>query len=127
MNKDNHYTDIEPADDDGLKLKARRMKMYSPEALRRALVVDRIIVSHTAFKDALESLDRSFQLTKEFSVPAGLKVFGPSGCGKSEVTNYFRNSLPRFDLVEAGMGVITVDTPKLPQVSSVITAVLTAL
>jgi hypothetical protein len=115
------------AGDEGLKVKARQMAMYSPEAIRRAYIVDKLIVPHTNFTAALTSFDRSFQLAKEFSVPAGVRVYGPPGSGKSTVIRYFRDSLPRFDLVEAGMGAVAIEMPKSPQVGSVIEAVLTAV
>lgn len=103
------------------------MAMYSSEALRRAYVVDRLIVPHNGFNAALASFDRSFQLAKEFNVPAGVRVYGPPGAGKSTVVQYFRDSLPPFNLIEAGFGVIKVEIPKSPQVGSVIEAVLAAV
>lgn len=127
MNENDHYSDMEAADEDGLKLKARRMAMYSVDAIRRAYAIDKLIVWHTSFKTALASFDRSFQLSKEFNTPAGLRVFGPSGSGKSTVIGYFRDSLPKFDLIEPGMGAITIDTPKSPQLGDVIESVLIAL
>lgn len=127
MNENDHYSDIELADDDGLKIKARRMAMYSTEAIQRAYAIDKLIVWHTSFKTALASFDRSFQLSKEFSTPVGLRVFGPPGSGKSTVIDYFRDSLPKFDLIAPGMGAITIDTPKSPQLGGVIESVLVAL
>ena len=103
------------------------MAMYSSEALRRAYSVDRLIVPHTGFNAALASFDRSFQLAKEFNVPAGVRVYGPPGAGKSTVVKYFRDSLPPFSLIEAGFGVIRVEIPRSPQVGSVIEAVLAAV
>jgi hypothetical protein len=103
------------------------MAMYSKEAVRRAYVIDRLIVSHTGFKTVLASFDRSFQLSKEFNVPAGLRVIGPPGSGKSTVIDYFCESLPKFDLIEPGMGAITIEMPKTPKLGGVIQAVLSAV
>lgn len=113
--------------DEGLKVKARQMAMYSQDAIRRACIVDRLIVPHSKFSAALTCFDRSFQLSKEFSVPAGVRVYGPPGSGKSTVIRYFRDSLPRVDLIEHGMGAIALEIPKSPHVGAVIEAVLTAV
>ena len=123
----NSISSADAPDEAGLKVKSRQMAMYSGEALRRAYVVDRLIVPHSGFKAALASFDRSFQLAKEFSVPTGVRVHGPPGAGKSTVLQYFRDSLPPFSLIEAGFGVIRIEVPKLPQVGSVIEAVLAAV
>ena len=92
---------LAPADDDGLKVRARQIAMYSSEALRRAYVVDRRIVPPTCFNAALASFDRSFQLAEELNVPAGVRVYGPPGVSKSTVVQYFRDSLPP---VQPGIG-----------------------
>lgn len=127
MKKNDQYEDFEAGDEEGLKTKARRLATYSTEALRRALPIDRLVIPHAAFATALAALDRGFQLGKEFSVPAGVRVYGPPGTGKTTLLRYFADSLPRFDLIEPGMGVVRIRLPRAPHIGSVVESVLRAL
>ena len=127
MKKSDFYEDFEACDEEGLKTKARRLATYSTEALRRALPIDKVVIPHTAFAAALAAMDRSFQLSKEFDVPAGLRVYGPAGTGKTTSLRYFADSLPRFDLIQPGMGAVRIRLPRSPHIGSVVESVLRAL
>lgn len=124
--KDDNY-DFEAVDDEGLKTQTRRLATYSTAALRGALAIDKVIITHDAFAAGLSALDRGFQLGKEFSVPAGVRIYGAPGTGKTTLVKYFADSLPRFDLIEPGMGVVKIRLPRSPHVGPVIGAVMRAL
>lgn len=99
------------SDDPGVseyrRVQERQILMYGIEHVERARQVAGLYVKHKKFVEALAALDRVYQLARQFqSVPVGLRLIGPSGTGKTSVINYFRQSLPGSDLVEAGMGAI---------------------
>lgn len=128
MNAIDHYTQPEPdGDDDGLQLKARRLTTYSGEALRTAHVIDKLVVTHSDFRDGLAAMDRTFQLGHEFSVPKGLLLCGPPGSGKSTLIDYFQRSLPASKSIDPGMGAISIRLARSVALSTVVEAVLCRL
>lgn len=123
-----NFADIEdPQDDQDLKIRARRLSAYSTDALAKALPIDKLIVSDDEFKTALAAMDRSFQLSKEIGVPMGVRIYGPPGCGKTTLLRYFKDSMPKSDLIEPGMEAIAIRLSKSPYEGRIIEAVLRAI
>jgi len=128
MTHQDQYASPEPdGDEAGIKLKARRLAMYSADALRIAHYVDKLVVTHGSFQEALAGLDRIYQLGSEFSVPKGLLLLGPAGSGKSTLIDYFCGSLPPSNLIEPGMEAFAIRLAKSASLSSVVEAILNAL
>lgn len=102
---------LDPAESE---MHARRLTMYSVNALRVAAGIEKIYVNHTAFAAGLRSLDRLFQLGTELSTPNGIRLIGPPGSGKTVLFQFFRDSLPRSSLFANSMGAIGLRVPKRP-------------
>ncbi len=93
------------------QIMARRLHMYSDKALEIGLQIDQIFVNHTAFKQALASMDRIFQLSRKVDMPQGMRLIGPSGTGKTSLLRYFQQSLPKSSLFAEGLGAVYMRIP----------------
>lgn len=107
-------------DDDEHQTLTRRLFTYSSQALAVAAPVDRIMVSHPGFKEALTACDRVFQLSRELSIPQGLVISGSTGAGKTALIRYFQASLPKSSLFEDGHGAVAVRLSKKPVLGQII-------
>ncbi|UCU93348.1 TniB family NTP-binding protein [Hydrogenophaga taeniospiralis] len=102
----------------------RRLQVYSAEALRMAVSVEKIYVKHSQFATALQQLDRLFQLGTELSTPLGMRLIGPPGVGKTALLRYFRDSLPSSALYDKTCGVLAIRLPNRPYSGHLIRALL---
>ncbi|WP_198086560.1 TniB family NTP-binding protein [Variovorax sp. E3] len=116
--------EIDWPDEEERRTIARRLFTYSSHALGAAVQVDRIMVNHPNFKEALASCDRVFQLSRELTTQQGVIVSGPTGSGKTALIRYFRNSLPRSNLFELGHGALAVRLSKKPTVGQLVGGML---
>ncbi len=119
--------DFDSLEEDEQKLQQRRIFMYSPAAIRAAAEVDRRMVNYQAFADAMQGIDRVFQLGRELTVQQGLSVTGPSGSGKTALARYFLSSLPKSTLFEDGYGAFAIRLPSRPTVGQVVGTLLRRL
>ncbi len=87
--------DLDPID---LQIQTRRIEVYSPRALQIAAQVERIYIFYTGFSQAMNAMDRLFQLAGAFEMPQGMLLQGESGVGKTAIFKYFRKSLPSSNL-----------------------------
>lgn len=97
---------IDLGDDDNQerKTRARRMEMYSVEAIGVAREVARRYVLFNGLKDVLAAFDRVYQLSRDLELPQGVLVTGPPGSSKTSVAEYFAKSLPPTPNVVEGFG-----------------------
>lgn len=122
-----HMLDFDSPGEEEQKILQRRLFMYSMDAIRVAAEVDRRMVNYQAFADAMQGVDRVFQLGRELTVQQGLRVTGPSGSGKTALARYFLSSLPRSTLFEDGYGAFAVRLPSRPTVGQVVGTLLRRL
>jgi type II secretory pathway predicted ATPase ExeA len=127
MNQTDASDDFDVPDEDERQTVSRRLFTYSTKAIVTASGVDRIFVSHSDFKAALEGCDRVFQLGRELSVQQGLVLAGPTGAGKTALIRYFRRSVPPSTLFETGLGALAVRLPAKPNVGHLVSALLRQL
>jgi Cdc6-like AAA superfamily ATPase len=120
--------DASMADDDSLgtdvEIEKRRASLYSVEALRAAIQVDKIYVNHPSFLNAVKAMDRIFQLAPELDMSQGMLLTGPTGSGKTTVFKYFSNSLPPSSFFAPGFGAISIRCTKRPSTGFLIGALL---
>lgn len=102
----------------------RRLQVYSAEALRFAVGVEKVYVKHPQFALALQQLDRLFQLGTELTTPTGLRLVGPPGVGKTAILRYFRDSLPSSSLYDKPAGALALRLPYRPYAGHLIRALL---
>lgn len=102
----------------------RRLQVYSAEALRFAVGVEKVYVKHPQFALALQQLDRLFQLGTELATPTGLRLVGPPGVGKTALLRYFRDSLPSSSLYDKPTGALAIRLPNRPYAGHLIKALL---
>lgn len=118
--------DLETPDPEEKELYSRRITSYSVEALKAAVTVDRIVISHHAFVRAVKAMDRIFQLAPEMELPHGMLLVGPTGAGKTAAFKYFKNTLPSSSLFAPGDGAIGLRCPKRPRVGHFVAGLLKA-
>ena len=120
--------DASLADDDRLEddveVQKRRIAVYSVEALRTAMAVDKIYVNHPSFAAAVAAMDRIFQLAPEMDMPQGMLLTGPTGSGKTTVFKYFASSLPPSSFFAPGFGALAIRCAKRPTTGFLIGALL---
>lgn len=124
---DVEIVDFDAPDEEERRVVQRRMFTYSPQAIRTAGAVDRILVNYPAFADAMKGVDRVFQLGREFSIQQGMQILGESGSGKTALARHFLQSQPRSTLFEEGCGALAIRLPSRPAVGQVIGALLRRL
>lgn len=98
--------DFEPGDDDDRAMHARRMSMYSVQALKIAREVANMYILFPQIKTALAAFDRIYQLSRTVSIPQGALLNGPPGSSKTSVAHYFMQSLPPVPDVVDGFGAL---------------------
>ncbi|HEY1396761.1 TniB family NTP-binding protein [Roseateles sp.] len=99
---------LEPGDDDDGETQARRMSMYSVQAIRVARDVADMYILFPQIKTALAAFDRIYQLSRAVSIPQGALLTGPPGSSKTSVARYFMQSLPPAPDVVDGFGALYV-------------------
>lgn len=109
-----------------VEIQQRRIAFYSVDALRAAIAIDKIYLSHPDFKRSLNAMDRIFQLSREMDMAQGMLLSGPTGVGKTAVFKYFRDSLPASNLFAPGYGALGLRCPKRPTVGFFVGALLRA-
>lgn len=109
-----------------IEIQRRRLAVYSIEALKAAIVVDKIHLAHPDFKNALYAFDRVFQLAPEMDMAQGMLLLGPTGVGKTAVFKYFRDSLPHSTLFAQDYGVLGLRCPRRPTLGFLISTLLRA-
>lgn len=114
-------------DEEDQQIQQRRLFTYSLAALQAAKEVDRIYVKHPAFKEALMTCDRVFQLSRELSTPQGAWISGETGTGKTSIVQYFQRSLPQTSLFELGLGALRIRLQHRPTAGHVVGALLRSL
>ncbi len=119
--------DFDAPDEDERQTLNRRLFTYTPPAIKAAVTVDRIMVNYPAFADAMEGLDRVFQLGRELSVQQGITIMGASGSGKTALVRYFLSSQPKSNLFEEGYGAIAIRLTGRPTVGYVVGGLLRRL
>lgn len=100
------------------------MQVYSAEALRFAVAIEKVYVKHPQFALALQQLDRLFQLGTELATPTGLRLVGPPGVGKTALLRYFRDSLPSSSLYHKPAGALAIRLPNRPYAGHLVRALL---
>lgn len=115
------YDELDPED---AQDRQRRMLIYSPAALRAGASVDRIVVQHSRVTDTLNSLDRIFQLSREYEMPQGGILVGPAGSGRRTVSRLFEERLPKSDLFAPGYGCIRISLGTIPTVAAIVARLL---
>lgn len=93
----------------------RRLATYSVEAVRTGINVEKVVVQHDDFKNAIKALDRLFQLGTEMETPHGARIIGGTGTGKLTLLKYFIRSMPSSSLFSNGMSVIPLRIPVRPR------------
>ena len=114
-------------DDEEHQTLTRRLFTYSTQALSIAAPIDRFMVNHPGFREALTACDRVFQLSRELAIPQGLVVSGPTGAGKTALIRYFQASLPQSSLFEVGQGAVAIRLSSRPVLGQVIGRLLSQL
>lgn len=118
--------DIDAPELEEVELKKRRISVYSTGALKTAAAIDRLYVNHPSFMQAIQALDRVFQIAGEFEMQQGITIEGPPGTGKTSVYRYFKRTVPTSNLFAEGMGIIGVRGIKRTTVGYLIRALLKA-
>lgn len=126
MTKSNEIQDIDAPDAEEVELKKRRISVYSTQALKSAAAVDRLYVNHPGFAQAIQALDRVFQIAGKFEMQQGITIEGPPGVGKTSVYRYFRRTVPSSNLFAQGMGIVGVRGIKRTTIGYLIRALLKA-
>jgi len=118
------YEYSDPGPEETLK---RRTFTYSSAALQVASALDKRLVIHPQFKEALEALDRAFQLAGVLSVGQGVVVDGDGGMGRSELARYFMRTLPKTSLVDQSSAALLIELGKHPTGGGVLESLLGAV
>lgn len=126
MKSKSEIPDIDAPEPEDVELKKRRISVYSTEALKTAAGVDRLYVNHPGFMQAIQALDRVFQIAGQFEMQQGVTIEGPPGVGKTSVYRYFRRTLPASNLFAESMGIVGVRGIKRTTVGYLIRALLKA-
>jgi Bacterial TniB protein len=128
MTKENYKfdatNDFEKIEIEEKETLSRRVQTYTVEALKTGLAVDKIFVQHTRFKEGLAAMDRIFQISKQVSMPHGLRVVGPTGVGKSALFHYFKSSLPTSSLFAPDLGCLRLRVGARPTTGQIISTLL---
>lgn len=111
-------------DESEIKIRTRRLFMYSPAALQAGAKVDHIFVNHSAAKLCLEAFDRIYQLSGSMAASQGMRLVGPTGSGKSTLIRYFRSSLPSDGLLDANTRTLYLRVQERPAVGRLVSAML---
>jgi Bacterial TniB protein len=99
---------------------------FDPNTLR--LHVERMLVTHTAFKKALDSLEQAFNAAPTIQDPMGLFIIGESRTGKSRLIEEFMDAHPTIRLLEGvEMPIVKVLVPSKPSVKGLAAEILRAL
>ena len=106
------------------EMQKRRIATYRPDSLKIGNQISKIYVQYTGFSEGLESMDRIFQIAKEFDMPQGLMIMGPPGVGKSSLFHYFCETLPRSTLFAPGFGCIKIRASARPTSGQIIASLL---
>lgn len=125
--QDIDMADFDGPDEEERRTLQRRLFTYSTQAIRAAVLIDRIMVNYPAFSQAMEGADRVFQLGRELTVQQGIAITGDSGSGKTALGRYFIASQPKSTLFEEGFGAIAIRLPGRPTVGHLISAMLRRL
>lgn len=92
------------------------------------LYVEQMLVSHTAFKKALDSLEQAFNAAPIIKDPTGLFIIGESRTGKSRVIEEFMDAHPPIRSVEGlEMPIVKVLVPSKPSVKGLAAEILRAI
>lgn len=121
---------IDPGDDwseEERQIRARRMTMYSIEAIAMARDVARKYILFPELKTALAAFDRVYQLSREIGIPQGVLLTGPPGSSKTSVADYFMRSLPPASDVVDGFGALYVRMRPNMTAGMIVSQVLNAL
>lgn len=106
------------------------MSKLQPPLNRNALLlhVEQMLVTHTAFKGALESLEQAFNASPIVKDPIGIFIIGVSRTGKSRVIEEFKDAHPSIRLEEGlEMPIVNVLVPSKPSVKGLAAEILRAL
>jgi hypothetical protein len=115
------------AEEEARKVAARRMFMYSPQALLAADEVDRKYVVFPELNTVLTAFDRAYQLALRVRQPQGVLVSGPPGSSKTSISEYFRKSLPASTDIIEGYGALTVRLRSNPCAGAIVSLLLRAV
>lgn len=118
---------VDPVEVDEKQTKQRRVFMYSSGALKAAEVVDAMLVNYVHFNDALEAMDRAFQLAGVLSTPQGVLVAGHRGMGRTSLAAFFLKQLPRPSPFDSSLAALQVSLSKFPTAASIIEPLLLAV
>jgi len=115
------------AEEEARKTAARRMFMYSEDALLAAAEVDRKYVLFPDLNAVLTACDRAYQLALKVSRPQGILVSGPPGSSKTTASEYFRRSLPTSNDIIDGYGALSVRLRSNPCAGAIVSLLLRAV
>lgn len=120
---------VETADQDEIdeierQIQQRRLAVYSKDALKAGMEVDRIVVLHDDFQKAVKAFDRMFQLSREFSMPQGGILVGEHGSGHKALCRWFEDRVPGSGLYSAGHGFLRVNMSGAPSVGQLVASLL---
>lgn len=107
-----------------LQTRRRRLFTYSPEALAIGQDIEKIFVKDPAFADALQAVDRCFQLARTLSTPNGILLAGPTGSGKTSLLSYVQQTVPPSSLFQTGLGTLSIRLPYRPVIGQVVSTIL---
>ncbi|WP_332751200.1 TniB family NTP-binding protein [Hydrogenophaga sp.] len=109
------------------QLRARRQFTYSMAALQAGITVDKIFVTHSLVTNALNAIDRTYQLAQNLSSSQGMTLVGPTGSGKTTLAKYFRASLPSDGMFDENTRTLYMRLQERPAIGRLITAMLRAV
>lgn len=108
-------------------VQARRMSMYSVNAIKAAQAVANAYILFPQLKAALVAFDRVYQLSREVAVPQGVLLLGPPGSSKTSVAHYFMASLPPASNVVDGYGALYIRLRPGASAGMIVSQLLNAL
>jgi len=114
-------------DEEARQIAARRMFMYSQDALLAADEVDRKYVLFPDLKVGLAALDRAYQLALRISRPQGILISGPPGSSKTSLSEYFQRSLPASNDIVESSGALSVRLRSNPCAGAIVSLLLRAV
>lgn len=118
---------VDPAEVDEKQAKQRRIFMYSAGALKAAETVDAMLVNYVHFNEALEAMDRAFQLAGVLSTPQGVLIAGHRGMGRTALAKYFVKKLPRPTVFDSTLSALPITLSKYPTAASIVEPLLLAV